>query len=340
MNRTAIGVLILAPFFTWVGASIAVDASRQQPDVRDHYRRPAQIPTPDDNPPSPAKVNLGRTLFFDPILSGSGVRSCATCHNPGLSWGDGLARARGEGPAPLALRSPTLLAIAWIDRLGWDGKFPDLESVSFAPLLSPNNMHMTEPELIARLSAIPGYVKAFGEAFGDGKITRRNIELALAAFERTIVPGPSPFERWINGDDKAIDAAARRGFALFNGKAQCSACHKGFAFTDGSFHDIGTAKGNDIGRGRLFPKSTQLRYAFKTPTLWDVARRAPYMHDGSVPTLDAVIDLYDRGGIDRPSRSPHIRPLHLTAGEKADLIAFLHTLTTEPERFVYPALPR
>ncbi len=128
------------------------------------------------------------------------------------------------------------------------------------------------------------------------------VEMALATFERSIVSTEAPFDRWLNGDDSAIDAAAKRGFALFNGKANCAACHSGWAFTDASFHDIGTAHDDDIGRGRLFPSSAALKYAFKTPTLRDVAHRAPYMHDGSVPTLEAVIDLYDRGGIDRPSR--------------------------------------
>ena len=135
--------------------------------------------------------------------------------------------------------------------------------------------------------------------------------------------GDAPFDRWIKGDEHAIDNAAKRGFDLFNGKAHCAACHTGWAFSDSSFHDIGVARGDDIGRGRLFPTSEKLRYAFKTPTLRDVARRAPYMHDGSVATLSEVIDLYNKGGIDRPSRAEDIKPLGLTAQEKADLIAFL-----------------
>ena len=179
---------------------------------------------------------------------------------------------------------------------------------------------------MSRLSAVPGYVSAFDAAFGKNGITRDNIELALATYQRTIVATEAPFDRWVNGDETAIDAAAKRGFDLFAGKARCAECHSGPAFTDGSFHDIGTAKGEDIGRGRFFPKSVKLRYAFKTPTLRDVARRAPYMHDGSVPTLEAVIALYDRGGIDRPSRSTKITPLGLSGNEKADLVAFLRTL--------------
>ena len=142
------------------------------------------------------------------------------------------------------------------------------------------------------------------------------------------------------GDDAAISSSAKRGFALFNGKAHCASCHSGWAFTDGSFHDIGTATGDDIGRGALFPTSVKLRYAFKTPTLRDVARRAPYMHDGSVPDLAGVIALYNKGGIDRPSRSELIRPLGLSEQDQLDLIAFLKTLTEKPDPVSVPILPR
>ncbi len=241
----------------------------------------------------------------------------------------------------MALRAPTLLGVASLARLGWDGKFPDLELVSFAAISGPANMNLPETEAIARLSAIPSYAQAFANAFGgDGTITRTRVEQALATYERTIAAGEAPFDRWIAGDEGAIAERAKRGFALFNGKAGCSGCHGGWAFTDGSFHDIGTAKGDDIGRGRLFPTSVKLRYAFKVPTLRDVARRAPYMHDGSVPTLEAVVALYDRGGIERPSRSALIHPLGLSEEEKADLVAFLRTLTSDPRPVPVPALPR
>ena len=230
--------------------------------------------------------------------------------------------------------------MAFTEFLGWDGKFENLESVSFGPIANPANMNLPEPELIARLSAIPGYLDLFELAFGEREVTRRKIELALATFERTIITGDSPFDRWIAGDRNAIGAAAKRGFQIFNGKAHCSACHSGPSFTDGSFHDIGTGKNGDVGRGRLFPTSTKLQYAFKTPTLRDVARRAPYMHDGSVATLKDVILLYEKGGIDRPSRSELITPLSLTDDEKTDLMAFLQTLNDSSASAKIPTLPR
>lgn len=305
---------------------------------REKFRRPVEIPFPPSNPYTEAKSKLGRILFFDPILSGSQIRACASCHNPGLSWGDGQPRAVGEKILPL--RSPSLLNVAWTPKLGWDGHFRDLEAVAFGPITSAGNMNLPEPVLLERLSAIPGYAAAFDAAFGKGDITRRKVELALATYERSIVSGDAPFDRWIKGDEAAISAAAKRGFDLFNGKAHCASCHSGWAFTDVSFHDIGTAKSDDIGRGRLFPSSVKLRYAFKTPTLRDVARRAPYMHDGSIATLEAVIDLYDRGGIERPSRSNLIAPLGLSKDEKVELIAFLKTLNGTSESVALPALPR
>jgi cytochrome c peroxidase len=307
---------------------------------REDYRRPSAIPFPDGNAYSEAKAELGQMLFFDPILSGSSSRSCATCHNPSLSWGDGLPRAVGEGQVAMALRAPTLLNVAWTAKLGWDGKFRDLESVAFAPITSGTNMNLPEPALIERLASIPGYVRGFEVAFGDGAVTRHRIEAALATYERSIVSGTAPFDRWVAGDEQAVDQNAKRGFEIFIGKGRCSECHSGWAFTDGSFHDIGTAENEDIGRGRLFPTSVKLRYAFKTPTLRDVARRAPYMHNGSLATLRDVVALYDRGGIERPSRSALIAPLRLTEDEKTDLVAFLQTLTGPPQPVQLPVLPR
>lgn len=308
--------------------------------LKARYRRPSEIPYPEENPYTPEKYALGRLMFFDPILSQSGATSCASCHNPGLSWADSLPLAIGDTGEALTIRTPTLLNIAWISLLGWDGKLAGLEPMSFVPITGKMNMALSEPLALARLAANPGYVDRFKAAFGDGAVTRERIENALATFERSIVSSPAPFDRWMDGDDAAIGDAAKRGFDLFNGRAGCAGCHSGWSFTDGSFHDIGSATGDDVGRGARFPSSVKLRYAFKVPTLRDAARRGPYMHDGSLATLADVIDLYDRGGIERPSRSPKIKPLGLTQRDKADLIAFLETLTSAPEPSLLPVLPR
>jgi cytochrome c peroxidase len=341
-------------FLPWLGILIMVTMGGAAPpsetqispaamaDLKELYRRPEAIPFPPENPYSEAKANLGRMLFFDPILSGSRTISCSSCHNPSLSWSDGVRLANGSGR--MQLHSPTLIDVAAVPVLGWDGKFKSLEGVAFGPLLNPDNMNNTEAEIVGRLTKIPGYVEAFSQAFPGVRpgeaVSRPDIEQALATFERTIVASKAPFDRWIEGDETAIGASAKRGFVLFNGKAGCANCHEGPSFTDFSFHDIGIANENDIGRGRLFPTSVKLRHAFKVPTLRDVARRAPYMHDGSIATLEAVVDTYNTGGIDRASRSELIRPLGLSAIEKHDLIDFLNTLTGEPARFELRALPR
>ncbi|MEO9191257.1 MAG: cytochrome c peroxidase [Acetobacteraceae bacterium] len=334
MRQRTIRIVVLIASATLVAvAGVAftarhapVSAARQREDWKASYARPAVIPFPPDDPYTPAEAALGRQLFFDPAMSGSGTLACSGCHVPSLGWADGKARAIGNGGAILALRTPTLLDIAWVPVLGWDGKFSDLESVAYAPITAADNMNLSGAELARRLSASAVYRAAFARSFPDGAISRNHVARALAMFERTIVAGEAPFDRWIAGDAGAISTAAKRGFDVFN-SGHCAACHSGWTFTDGSFHDIGSATGTDIGRGRLFPTSVMLRYAFKTPSLRDVARRAPYMHDGSVPSLEAVIDLYDRGGIDRPSRAEAIRKLGLTARDKADLVAFLRTLT-------------
>jgi cytochrome c peroxidase len=279
-------------------------------------------------------------LFFEPLLSGSGKTSCATCHNPALSWADGLPKAVGDKAKPLARRSPTLLNIAWLSILGWDGGFPGIEQMTFVPITGKNNMSLDEATAIKRLAARSSYVDAFRAAYSDGTITRARIENAIATYERTLVSGEAPFDRWISGDERAIDKAAKRGFVLFTGQAGCANCHSGWAFTDGSFADVGVGKEGDLGRAAWFPTSVKLQHAFKTPTLRDVARRGPYMHDGSLPSLAAVIDLYDRGGINRPSRAPEIKPLGLSPQQKSDLIAFLNTLTSATKAVSVPVLPR
>jgi cytochrome c peroxidase len=337
-----LGVLLLVAVGGAAPLSNAPVSGSTLADLKELYRRPEAIPFPPEDPYSQAKDVLGRTLFFDPILSGARTISCSSCHNPGLSWTDGVKLANGSGP--MRLHTPTIIDVAWVPVLGWDGKFQSLEGVAFGPLLNPLNMNNSEAEILGRLSAIPGYVQAFTQAFpgvpAGEVISRGRIEQALATFERTIVASKAPFDRWIDGDETAIDESAKRGFVLFNGKAGCANCHEGPSFTDFSFHDIGIANEEDIGRARLFPNSVKLRHAFKVPTLRDVGRRAPYMHDGSIPTLAAVIDAYDTGGIDRPSRSELISPLGLSVEEKRDLIGFLNTLTGEPVQFTVPALPR
>jgi cytochrome c peroxidase len=301
------------------------------------YRRPAQVPFPPDNAWSQAREDLGRTLYFDPRLSQSATVSCATCHNPALSWGDGLPRAVGHAMKTLRRRSPTVLNLAWGELFFWDGRAESLEEQALGPITSPDEMNLTGDELLARLSAVGEYAALFERAYPGEGITLETVAKAIATFERTLVSAEAPFDRWVRGDEKALSASAKRGFELFETKARCAECHSGWRFTDESFHDIGLP-GDDVGRGAVLPEIEVMRNAFKTPTLRNVARRAPYMHDGSEKDLDAVVELYVRGGRSkRPSLSDQIRPVELSEAERRDLISFLHALTSEDP---IPASPR
>jgi cytochrome c peroxidase len=180
-----------------------------------------------------------------------------------------------------------------------------------------------------RVRMAPGYAAKFNTALPGRPVDVDMIAAAVAAFERTLEPGISPFDRWIAGDENAIPESAKRGFALFTGKAGCAACHNGWRFTDDQFHDIGTTT-TDQGRGKE-TKDASLNFAFKTPTLRSVALRAPYMHNASIATLTDVVRHYEKGGIDRPSRSPMLVPIQLTDRERLDLVAFMGTLTGKSE---------
>jgi cytochrome c peroxidase len=308
--------------------------------LRAKYARPGAPPFPADNAWSAAREELGRTLFFDPRLSRSGVMSCATCHNPGFSWGDGLARGVGHAAKALPRRSPTLLNVAWAEALFWDGRAGTLEEQALGPIASPDEMNLPLEELVPKIQAVRGYVAMFERAYPGEAVSTNTIAKAIATFERTVVSGAAPFDRWVEGDEDAISTEAVRGFVVFNDKAKCASCHSGWRFTDDSFHDIG-ALGEDRGRAVVLEGIPAMEYAFKTPTLRDIDRRGPYLHDGSEPTLESVVELYDLGGrTKRPSLSRDIVPLSLTAEEARSLVAFMRTLTSDDAPVAVPRLPR
>ncbi len=295
------------------------------------YATPAKIPYPANDPFSAAKLALGRFAFYDPQLSGPGTIACASCHIPSLGFADHRAASLGAMGKPMALRTPTLLDAAWGRLYGWEGKYPSLADVVTGAMVNPMNMAVTTHSLRQAMAQEPDLQSKYAAAFPAKAPSVDKMARALATYVRTLVAPPSPFDRWMQGDPNAVSAGAKRGFKLFEGKAKCGVCHKGFAFTDRSFHDIGVSTGNDLGRGAKFPSSIKLQRAFKTPTLRDVALRAPYMHNGSQPTLASVVRLYNKGGIKRPSLDENIHPLGLTTLEQSDIVAFLKTLTSYPE---------
>ena len=303
------------------------------------FKRPNTTPAPADNATTAAKVELGKQLFFDPRLSGQGSISCGTCHNPALGWQDGLAKGVGFKGGQLGRRTPTILNSAWAQPLFWDGRAATLEAQAKGPLASEAEMNMPHDLVVKTVAAVPGYVAEFNQAFPGEPIGIDQVAKAMAAYERTVVSGQAPFDRFVDGDNHALSDSAKRGFVVFNGKAGCVGCHSGWRFTDDGFHDIGLSD-DDAGRGKLMPKVAVLQHAFKTPTLRNIAERAPYMHDGSLPTLAAVIDHYDHGFVARPSLSPQVHALNLSFQERADLEAFMRSLTSKDEAVNLPALPR
>jgi cytochrome c peroxidase len=321
---------------------VAAASKKTTPETfRSLYKRPTSIPYPKDNEYSKHKEHLGKVLFFDPRLSASNWISCATCHNPGLSWGDGLPRGIGHGMGVLGRRTQTLLNLAWGDLYFWDGRAESLEIQALGPIESPGEMALPHDKLIKKLTEISEYQELFKKAFpGSKEITLENIGKSIATFERTIVSGIAPFDEWVSGKTNAISESAKRGFVLFNEKAKCATCHSGWRFTDDAFHDIGIAD-DDEGRGKLIPDIPVLRHAFKTPTLRNVNSRSPYMHGGSLSTLVEVVELYNRGGdVKRDSLAEQLVPLGLSAQEKADLVSFLNSLTSVDKPITIPVLPK
>ncbi len=303
------------------------------------YRRPAMIPFPKQNPYTAEKWALGKQLYFDTRLSVTSAQSCASCHNPGFGWGDGLEVGVGYGMNKLGRRSPTIVNAAWGGVFMWDGRLPDLEHQALGPIASPGEMNMPIEQLMARLESIPEYKPLFAAAFPKQSMSAKTLAEAISTFERTVVSARAPFDLWIEGDEKAISEEAKRGFVLFNKKAQCAGCHEGWNFTNDGFQDIGLPS-EDVGRGQFLPGVIKMKHAFKTPGLREIARRRPYMHDGSLATLEQVIDHYDSGGVERPSRSDLVKPLGLTPQDKSDLVAFLKTLTSNLDPTTVPVIPR
>ena len=262
------------------------------------------LPVPEGNPLTTEKIELGRRLFADRRLSRDGSIACVSCHDPERAFSDGRAVALGVFGRKGRRNSPALINRGYGRSFFWDGRIATLEAQVLKPIEDPNEMDLPLAEAAARVNLAPD-----------------EISRALASFVRSILSGDSPVDRFINGDRTALSAEQQAGMHLFRGKANCTACHVGPNFTDERLHNTGVAwregKFADTGAGQG---------NFKTPTLREIARTAPYMHDGSIATLEDVIEYYDRGGNRNPSLDPELRPLHLSSAEKQNLIAFLRSL--------------
>jgi len=294
---------------------------------------------PADNPTTAATVELGRQLFFDPVLSVSRSMSCATCHHPDLGFSNGLPVSTPRSGAP-GRNVQTLWNTGFNRFLLWDGRETSLESQARLPLTLPNEMAETPAQLETTLWAIPAYVALFAQAFGDGDaaISFENVTRALAAFQRTLISDNSPVDRYLARETGALTAAQQRGLALFfDDRTHCAECHQPPTFAAETFRVVGV-ESEDAGRAGVSPNG--LRGAFKVPTLRNVARTAPYMHNGSLATLDDVMGFYAAGagrarGV--PGVDPLLKGFDLNDQEQADLVAFLQALTDESRLPMVPA---
>ena len=284
---------------------------------------------PRDNPITAEKVLLGKRLFFDKNLSKDRSISCATCHDPAQGFSNGEAFAKGVAGARGTRNVPSIVNRLFGRIQFWDGRAETLESQALGPLFNPEEMAMDENLLLERLRGNSVYLLLFQQAF-EADPTLESVLQAIAAFERTLLSGTTAFDRYEwNGEKTALSGSAVRGIALFRGKARCSTCHIGTNFTDEEFHNLGAgerAGQSDPGRAAVTKKPEDFG-KFKTPTLRNITLTAPYMHDGSLATLEDVIAFYDSGGRPNPNLDKEMKPLQLTDGEKADLLEFLKSLT-------------
>jgi cytochrome c peroxidase len=274
------------------------------------------MPVPEDNPVTEDKIEAGRRLFFDRRLSRDRSISCSSCHVPELGFSDGRPVAVGVFNRVGRRSAPALINRGYGSAFFWDGRAATLEEQVLQPIQDANEMDLTLAEASARVG-----------------LPVDDISRSLASFVRSLLSGNSRFDRFIDGDRDALSPEQQAGLQIFRNKGSCTACHVGPTFSDERFHNTGVAfrDGRLLDDGRfIITGKSEDRGAFKTPTLRDIARTAPYMHDGSIATLGEVVEFYDRGGNENPSLDPELRPLRLTPSEKANLIVFLESLTGAP----------
>ncbi|MFO0852620.1 MAG: cytochrome c peroxidase [Gemmataceae bacterium] len=330
MARTTFGCVVLGLAAVAVAADLPLPKDTLPADLP-LGPVPASLgerPVPADNPLTSDRVRLGRKLFFDPVLSGDRTVSCASCHLPEKGFSGGAASSLGVNGQPTRRRSPSLVNRGFGASQFWDGRAASLEEQALRPIADPTEMGNTVAEAVRRLSADAGYKSAFDAAFPGEGVTPTTLAKALAGFQRVLVRGDGPIDRFRKGARSALSEQAAHGFWLYESKGGCWRCHGSGNFTDEKFHNTGVSWGKeplDLGRFEV-TKDDADRGRFKTPSLRGVGLSAPYMHDGSLKTLEDVIEFYDRGGAANPHLDPAIKPLNLTAGEKAALVAFLKAL--------------
>lgn len=294
---------------------------------------------PADNPLTKEKIELGRAIFFDKRMSKDNTIACASCHMAKKGFGDGMPVSTGIKGQKGGRSAPVSFNRVYSKAQFWDGRAATLEDQSIGPFTNPiEHGFANHDEMVAKMKKMPGYRKLFQEVFG-GEITIQDVGRAVASFQRTVLSGNSAVDKYdIGGDQNALSDSAKRGLELFRGKARCTRCHSGFNFTDEKFHNLGIGwDDNKVDLGRYMEtKNPEDIGAFKTPTLREIARTAPYMHDGRFKSLEEVVKFYNQGGVKNPHQDNTIIPLEMTDEEQQDLVAMLKSLNGEGWQHVAP----
>ena len=331
----AVGMVMAMPLVPMVGE----EGQRGQASAAE----PVTLPTivgledpntyvPAENPLTKENIELGRAIFFDKRMSKDNTIACANCHIAKKGFADGMPVSTGIKGLKGGRSAPVSFNRVYSKAQFWDGRAATLEDQSIGPFANPiEHGFANHDEMVAKMKKMPGYRKLFQEVFG-GEITIQDVGRAVASFQRTVLSGNSAVDKYdIGGDQNALSDPAKRGLELFRGKARCTRCHSGFNFTDEKFHNLGIGwDDNKVDLGRYMEtKNPEDIGAFKTPTLREIARTAPYMHDGRFKTLEQVVKFYNQGGVKNPHQDNTIIPLELTDEEQKDLVAMLKSLNGE-----------
>jgi cytochrome c peroxidase len=340
MDRRSVVSIGLCAALTILGLALLRPALHAEEPAEKPPKPPLGLPPvqwPEDDPYSATKVELGRFLYFDKRVSSDGTLSCASCHAPEKAFTDGAPVSTGISGQKGGRSAPTVINRAYSTQQFWDGRSPSLEDQAKGPIANPIEMtaeksaDAAHAAVVKRLKAVPGYVKMFEKVFGTKDFHIDHVAKAIATFERTVYSGNSPYDRYNAGDKKAMTEPQIRGMDIFFNKVACDSCHLGFNFTDGSYENVGIGMNKekpDLGRFVVSGREED-KGAFKTPTLREIEHTGPYMHDGSLKTLEEVVEHYDKGGIKNAHLSARIKPLKLSERDKSDLVAFLKSLSGE-----------
>ena len=333
---TIIGIVVGIALVSACSQAVSTNLPKVDDYLRSKFIAFGPVPVPVENQMSEDKVKLGKMLFFDDRLSGNNQLSCVSCHATEKAFTDGRAIAIGVDGRKGTRNTPTVLNSAYFEKLFWDGRASSLEEQALGPIKNPVEMDQDLDELVKELKAVPDYQKLFAQAYDD-QITIEHIAEALASYERTLIVNDTPFDQYLAGDDNALMTQEKLGMEIFAGKGNCLTCHAGASLSDNNFDNLGVNNG-DLGRFEVTHDEGD-KGAFRSPQLRELIYTAPYMHDGSMKSLEEVVKHYSDGKHVDKYTSPDFQPLNLSDKEQKALVAFLKSMSGKPIKVEAPIIP-